>query len=130
MTRDEPVMDPLHTAVDAEQAQSLAWMAPGHRSGPAEALPRIRAMSGLCPDLFDAMLMVVATHRGVPVPHLAAALKAARPEPAELQQPDVEGLVTATWNGGRQGFDAVWRTRQKAGRRSAAAAMPWSTTDD
>lgn len=124
-------MDPLHAAsADAEHAALLAWMAPDHRAGPAEALPRIRAMCALCPELFDAMLLVVATHRGVPVPHLAAVLKSARPELADLQPHDVEGLVTATWNGGRQGFDAVWRTRQKAGRRSAAAAMPWSTTDD
>jgi hypothetical protein len=119
---------PADVAVTAED--DLSWMSPTHIPSPAEALPRINRICSLCPDLFDAVLLVVATHRGVPREHLAAALKLARPEFEGVAPHDMVGLLTAAWNGGKQGFDAVWRTRAKAGRRSAAAAMPWSTTDD
>jgi hypothetical protein len=124
------VDDRAGATVPACPSDALAWMAPSHCASPAEALPRIRSICALCPDLFDAVLLVVATHRGVSRTHLGAALKLCRPEFEGLSSADMTGLLTAAWNGGKQGFDAVWRTRTKLGRRSVAAAMPWSTTDD
>jgi hypothetical protein len=123
-----PADAPADLTVAAED--DLSWMSPAYRASPAEALPRINRICSLCPDLFDAVLLVVATHRGVPREHLAAALKLARPEFEGVAPHDMVGLLTAAWNGGKQGFDAVWRTRAKAGRRAAAASMPWGTTDD
>ncbi len=125
--------DPRFKAADCALIadDALGWMAPSHRASPAEALPRIRSICAMCSDLFDAVLLVVATHRGVPREHLAAALKLTRPELEPISAQDVVNLLVAAWNGGKQGFDAVWRTRGKSGGRSSAtSALPWGRADD
>lgn len=123
-------MQELDDSAELATLAALGWMAPDHRAPPAQALPRLRAICTLCPDLFDAVLLAVATHRGLPRELLAQALKPMRRELDALSIEDVTGLLTAAWNGGRQGFDAVLRTRARGERRGAAAAMPWATTDD
>jgi hypothetical protein len=57
-----------------------------------------------------------------------------RPDPlaacdAESLSPeDLQGLLTAALNGGRQGFDAVLRTRKGGERKSVS--IPWGSKDD
>ena len=105
-------------------APDLAWIAPTHRPAPAEALARVQAICSHCPELFGAMFSVLATHQGVPREILAAAVKQFRPDTEALSRDDVTSLLVAVWNGGKQGFDAVMRTRKSAPR--AASAHPWA----
>lgn len=116
----DPVTDPTG---DAVEAHPLAWLAPGYRSGPAEALARIRAMCELIPALYGAMFAVLATHQSVPKEILAAAVKQFRRDTDGLSQDDVVGLMTSILNGSRSGFDAVLRSR-KTGERKAIST-PW-----
>lgn len=109
---------------DAGSADDLAWIAPSHRAAPAEALARIQAICAACPDLFAAMLAVLATHQGVQREILAAAVKQFRSDTQALSRDDVTGLLVAIWNGGRQGFDAVLRTRR--GTPRGASAVSWA----
>ncbi len=105
-------------------ADPLAWLQPGHRASPAEALRRIQAMCAGWPDLHAAMLVVLATHQGLPREHLAAAIKQFRPDLDAYSQEDVVSLLTALWNGGKSGFDAVLRTRANAPRKGAGS-LSW-----
>lgn len=110
--------DPMH---------ELAWLMPGARVNPADALPRIRALCEVHADLFTAMQVVQATHLAVPRPMLAAAFKQYRAEVEALTPADVEGLLASAWNGGREGFDAVMRTRKRRDRKVSASALPWAS---
>ena len=101
----------------------LAWLAPNHRSEPAEALARIRDICELMPELFAAMFAVLATHQGVPREILAAAIKQFRRDTDALTADDVTGLLTSILTGGRHGFDAVLRSRKKGERK--VIATPW-----
>jgi len=94
-----------------EDAAPLAWLLPGHRTAPAEALKRIQVLCGAWPDLHAAMLVVLASHQELPRDMLAAAIKQFRPDLDAYTREDVISLLTAIWNGGRSGFDAVLRTR-------------------
>jgi hypothetical protein len=108
----EPAGDSPEAAPD-----TLAWLQPGHRCTPAEALRRIQALCAAWPDLHAAMLVVLATHQELPRDMLAAAIKQFRPDLDPYTREDVVGLLTAIWNGGRSGFDAVLRTRAGAPKR-------------
>ena len=101
---------------DAEQQEDsadddLAWLMPGHRAAPADALRRIQALCAAWPDLHAAMLAVLATHQELPRDMLAVAIKQFRPDLAAYTAEDVVSLLTSIWNGGKSGFDAVLRTR-------------------
>lgn len=106
-----------------ELEQQLDWLAPEHRAAPADALARIRFLCERHADLHGAMLAVQATHQALPREILAAAVRQFRRDTDALSQEDVAGLFTALWNGGKQGFDTVLRTRKTGERRPMA--MPW-----
>ena len=110
---DDPLQDP-----------SLAWLLPGHRSPPAQALLRIQALCSTRPDLYSAMLCVLATHQEVPREVLAAAIKQCRSDLDAFSRDDVMGLLVAIWNGGKSGFDAVLRTRANTPRK-AGGGLSW-----
>lgn len=95
----------------------LAWLLPGTPQGPAEVLPRVNAICAGVPDLFGAMFLLLATHQGLPRERLAAATKQFRSDLDDLSRDDVAALYTALLNGGRQGFDAVLRSRRKGERK-------------
>lgn len=119
----------LRLAEARHQAESLdlCWMAPGRRSSPRDALQRIKAICGHRASLYDAMLTVVATHPEVSRDVLARAVQQFRSELSSQGPEDVRSLLTAAWVGGREGFDAVLRTRRQADRK--AASLPWMAAD-
>lgn len=96
----------------------LDWLQPGHRFAPAEALRRIQALCAAWPDLHAAMLIVLATHQELPRDMLAAAIKQFRADLDAYTREDVVSLLTAIWNGGKSGFDAVLRTRAGASKKT------------
>jgi hypothetical protein len=102
-----------------------AWISAQHRAAPAEALSRIQTICAGFPDLFGAMLAVLATHQGVPREKLAHAIRQFRPDTQAYTADDVLGLLVAIWNGGRQGFDSVLRTRR--GTPRTAHGFPWAS---
>jgi len=104
-------------AADAADDGGLGWLLPGHRPAPAEALRRIQALCAAWPDLHAAMFAVLATHQELPRDMLAAAIKQFRPDLDPYTREDVVGLLTALWNGGKSGFDAVLRTRANAPKK-------------
>lgn len=106
-------------ATSSEAAPSLEWLGPTYRAAPAEALERIRTICAMHAELFSALFVVSATHQALPVEILAAAVKQFRPDAESLPREDVVSLMVATRNGGRQGFDAVLRTRRGTPRVSA-----------
>jgi hypothetical protein len=113
-----------HSTLAAEPAtdagEAAAWVLPGPHGDPASCLQRIRYICQRNPDLYAAVATVVATHQGVPRDRLAEALRMNR---AELQAHAVEDLVNllkAAWNGGRDGFEAVLRTRKNSERKTGA----------
>lgn len=114
---DDPAQD---EGADA----ALAWLQPGHRATPAEALKRIQTLCAAWPDLHAAMFAVLATHQELPRDMLAAAIKQFRPDLAAYTADDVVSLLTAIWNGGKSGFDAVLRTRS-ASPKKGTGAFSW-----
>lgn len=101
----------------------VSWMGPQERHSPPEALHRIKTLCAIFPDLYSAMLAVQLTHAAVSRELLALAIKQFRRDTESLSLEDLQGLLTAAQNGGRQGFDAVLRTR-KGGERKAIS-LPW-----
>lgn len=97
----------------------VTWLDPLQRSSPAESLARIKALCEFYPELCSAMLAIVGTHQMVPGEMLAAAVKQFRRDLDPYTPADVAGLIAALINGGRQGFDAVLRTRKASANRSA-----------
>ena len=95
----------------------LCWLLPGHRAAPAEALKRIQALCAAWPDLHAAMLVVLGTHQELPRDVLAAAIKQCRSDLDAYTRDDVVSLLTAIWNGGKSGFDAVLRTRANSPKK-------------
>lgn len=110
--------EPCTDSVDVD------WVLQSARSTPAQALARIGALCQGIPDLFAAMFAVLATHQGVSKEILALAIKQFRPDTTDLSRDDVAGLLTSIFNGGKQGFDAVLRSRRRGSERGAAS-MPW-----
>jgi hypothetical protein len=121
------------TAVDnpiASAVFDMAWMAPGYRATASEALPRIRALCQMHDDLFPAVFVVLASNPGVPRDILAGALRQIRPELQAFSRADVVGMLVAAYNGGRQGFEAVLRTRrQTPGPKVVNTALPWASEE-
>lgn len=111
----------MDEATHDEGDEGLAWLLPGHRAAPADALKRIQALCAAWPDLHAAMLAVLATHQELPRDMLAVAIKQFRPDLAAYTAEDVVSLLTAIWNGGRSGFDAVLRTRANSPKKGAGA---------
>ncbi|MFG6488180.1 hypothetical protein ACG04R_15955 [Roseateles sp. BYS78W] len=111
-------------AQDDRAEDDLAWLLPGYRAAPADALRRIQTLCVAWPDLHAAMLAVLATHQELPRDMLAAAIKQFRPDLAAYTAEDVVSLLTAVWNGGKSGFDAVLRTRA-ASPKKGAGAFSW-----
>ncbi len=101
----------------------VSWMGPQERHSPPEALRRIKTLCAIFPDLYGAMLAVQLTHAAVSRELLALAIKQFRRDAESLSPEDLQGLLTAALNGGRQGFDAVLRTR-KGGERKTVS-IPW-----
>lgn len=108
---------------DDPNLADLGWLDPSRPVAPQESLARIRAMCQLLPTLDGAMLAVVATHPSVPREVLASAIQRFRPDADQLSQKDVVNLLVALVNGGRQGFEAVMRTRKTA--KPLSGALPW-----
>jgi hypothetical protein len=106
----------------------VAWMLPGVSSTASDAAARIHAICTAHPDLFTAMLTVVATHPTLSRDKLAVAIQQFRPDCAGLSLADLQGLIVALHNSGRQGFDAVLRTRK--GAKRPAASTSWLPSDD
>lgn len=102
----------------------VTWIAPAARPTPAQALRRIKAICGRFPDLYSAMLVVVATHPAVSRDMLAMAVKQFRKDTEALSPEDVKSLLVSIVNGGNQAFDAILRTRKNADRKSAS--IPWA----
>jgi hypothetical protein len=111
----------MDDAVQHEGSEPLDWLLPGHRAAPAEALKRIQALCGGWPDLYAAMFLVLACHQELPRDVLAAAIKQFRTDLDAYSREDVVGLLTAIWNGGKSGFDAVLRTRANSPKKGAGA---------
>jgi hypothetical protein len=125
MTQAVPAVTPLTNPNPS--SPDLTWIAPSQRASPADALARIQAICEACPELFSAMLAVYATHQGVPREILAAAVKQFRRDTDSLSRDDVVSLLTALWNGGKQGFEAVLRTRRNPPRTTPSmAGLPWA----
>lgn len=113
-----PQIVPQSTVAEA----SWHWVLPGRHGSPAEVMQRLRAICEQVPDLFDAMLLLLATHQALSRDILAAATKNCRSDLQDLSAADVGSLYVALANGGRQGFDAVLRARRKSGRSAALGA--------
>lgn len=105
---------------DEADHDPLDWLLPAYRAAPAEALKRIQALCAGWPDLHAAMLVVLATHQNLPRDVLAAALKQFRSDLDPYTREDVVGLLTAVWNGGKSGFDAVLRTRANSPKKGGS----------
>jgi hypothetical protein len=118
---------PTEEPVTAEERTDWAWTLPGHSPAPAEAIPRIAALCQAWPDPYLALFSVLATHQGLPREVLATAVLRFRPDLADLSRDDVVGLMASIVNAGRQGFDAMLRSRRKSDRKAAAAM--WMTPD-
>jgi hypothetical protein len=99
-------------------SEELRWLLPGQQGAPADVLPRIQFICAQQSDLFSAMFLLLATHQGLPREILAAATKQCRTDLDDLTREDVLGLYTSILNGGKQGFDAVLRSRRKAERKT------------
>jgi hypothetical protein len=106
-------------ASDEGSDHTLDWLQPGHRAAPAEALGRIQRLCAAWPELYAAMFLVLATHQELPRDMLAAAIKQFRADLAAYTVEDVVSLLTAIWNGGKSGFDAVLRTRANSPKKGA-----------
>ncbi|HEY0957233.1 MAG TPA: hypothetical protein VGE36_20945 [Roseateles sp.] len=104
---------------EGAEDDGLAWLLPGHRAAPAEALARIQRLCAAWPDLHAAMFIVLATNQDLPRDMLAAAIKQFRADLDPYTREDVVSLLTAVWNGGKSGFDAVLRTRANSPRKGA-----------
>jgi hypothetical protein len=100
-----------------EANDEVKWIAPSHRSSPAQALKRIKALCARFPDLFQAMLAVSVTHPAVAKEMLAPAIKQFRRDTDSLSSEDMNGLLVAISNGAQQAFEAVLRTRKNAERK-------------
>ena len=81
------------------------------------------------PELFSALLAVVATHGSVPREVLAIALKKYRPDLEASDSKEVIAMLTSISNGGRSGFDSVLRNKKRGGG-GPAAALPWGAATE
>lgn len=115
---------------EREQAalEQLPWLSPDRQADPRESLKRIREICQQSPDAYSAVQAVLVTHPSVPRGNLVPAIKMFRTDLSQLSVEDLSGLITAAWNGGQQGFDAVLRTRKSAPKMATASL--WSKHDE
>jgi hypothetical protein len=111
-----------------QAALELPWLSPERQADPRESLRRIREICQQSPDAYSAVQAVLVTHPSVPRGNLVPAIKRFRSDLSQLSVEDLNGLVTAAWNGGQQGFEAVLRTRKSAPRM--AVSSPWARHDE
>lgn len=111
-----------------QAALELPWLSPERQADPRESLRRIREICQQSPDAYSAVQAVLVTHPSVPRGNLVPAIKMFRSDLSQLSVEDLSGLITAAWNGGQQGFEAVLRTRKSAPR--TATASLWSKHDE
>lgn len=111
-----------------QAALELPWLSAERQADPRESLRRIREICQQSPDAYSAVQAVLVTHPNVPRTNLAPAIKMFRTDLSQLSMEDLNGLITAAWNGGQQGFDAVLRTRKSAPR--TATPSLWSRHDE
>lgn len=107
---------------------ALGWLRPRHHGHASECLQRIRWLCEQVEDLHGALLLVVATHQGIPRHQLASAVRQFRPELAGMPVEDVHSLINGLLNGGRDGFEAVQRSR-KGARRPKTTDLPFIRPD-
>lgn len=100
------------------------WLSRGHRASPRDTLRRIQAVCRQVPELYAAMLTLMATQPALDRLKLAQAARRFRSDLEAYTDEDVKGLLTAAWVGGKEGFEAVLRTRRKAA--PAKVAMGWA----
>lgn len=105
----------------------LSWLLPRQHGEPAECLQRIRWLCEQIEGLHELMLVVGATHQGIPRASLASAIRQFRPELHQTPPDDVHSLLNGLLNGGKDGFEAVQRSRKSASRRSGG--MPFLRPD-
>ncbi|MFG6465181.1 hypothetical protein [Roseateles sp. BYS87W] len=111
-------------AAPQDEGQELPhWLRPGQRVPPQEALRHIQGLCAAWPDLYAALFVVLATHQELPREVLAVAIKQFRADLDAFTREDVVSLLTAVWNGGKSGFEAVLRTRANSPKR--AASLSW-----
>jgi hypothetical protein len=113
----------MNNAASPSPAPDVAWILPGSHGSPAQALARIEALCVGFPDLFGAMLAVLATHQSVSREILALAILQFRPDTSDLNKDAVVGLLTSVVQGGRPGFEAVLRAKRKGERK--AVGLSW-----
>jgi len=106
----------------------LQWLSVEQQNNSRDALRRIREICESCRDLYTAMQAVLVTHQSLPRSNLALAIKTFRPDLASMSADDVVGLLTAAWNGGLQGFEAVLRTRKNG--RKTTTTLPWAQANE
>lgn len=123
---DDP---PRDGASPGSCCHELTWLTPAHQGTPAQALTRIRSICERVPDLYGAMMAVQFTHAQLPRDLMARAIRQFRPDAASLGPQDIAGLLAAGWNGGRQGFDAVLRTRKDAAGKPRGGLPSWVSRD-
>lgn len=109
-------------------SDDVSWVAPAARSTPAQSLQRIRALCEMYPELFSAMLAVAVTHSALKREMLAQAIKQFRRDADAYSIEDMVSLLASLVNGAKDAFEAVQRTRKKAGRK--ASALPWGNATD
>lgn len=120
---------PVDEAAGPSAGDDMAWLLPGTVPSAVDALRRIRTLCERCPDLYTALLTVVVTHPSLRPERLATAVRQFRPDLAGFSDDEVTGLLKACWNGGWQGFDAVWRARQRD-RGHGGGRPSWLKPDD
>ncbi len=118
------MVDTDAASAEEEGSDEMAWLLPGHRATPHDALARIQRLCGGWTDLYAAMFVVLASNQGLPREVLAAAIKQFRTDLEPYTRDDVVSLLTAIWNGGKSGFDAVLRTRANAPKRPSGG-LSW-----
>lgn len=115
MAAAQPLADTVDTSSEGELP---TWLLPSGQGDPAACLQRIRWICQNVAELHGALFTVVATHPGVPRDRLAEALRLHRPDLRAHSAADVLSLINGLWNGSRDGFDAVLRTRKNSERKS------------
>jgi hypothetical protein len=113
-----------HTAT-MNTNEDIAWLARDSKSAPIESLRRIKFMCDTYPDLFQALLLVLATHQDLPRDKLSLAIKQFRPDVQDLSPVDIAALLISIWNGGYPGFEAVLRNKRKKLKGASAGTMSW-----
>ena len=77
----------------------------------------------LGPGVFVTWVTTFVDEKGEPVGRQTFRILKFRPDLEAYTREDVTSLLTAVWNGGKSGFDAVLRTRANSPKR--AGSLSW-----